>query len=77
MMQTFLQPRTLALCKSSFKKYSCVALNPWLNTRALEVNLKNIYSGVYISGVPIIDYNRKSVDYWHNPSARLKNFHSD
>jgi hypothetical protein len=29
------------------------------------------------SGVPIIDYNRKSVDCWHIPSARYKKFHSD
>jgi hypothetical protein len=29
------------------------------------------------SGVPIIDYNRKSVDCLHNPSARLQTFHSD
>jgi hypothetical protein len=32
---------------------------------------------VFGSGVPIIDYNRKSVDCWYNPSARLQNFQSD
>jgi hypothetical protein len=27
------------------------------------------YDMLSTRGVPIIDYNRKSVDYWHNPSA--------
>jgi hypothetical protein len=49
-------------------------LQPFTTKEDIQI-IKHTF--VFSSGVPIIDYNKKSVDYWHNPSAQLQNFHSD
>jgi hypothetical protein len=56
---------------------------PWhsffnLTVTHVQIKIEVTFMTLMLSGVPIIDYiNWKSVDYQHNPSARLQNFHSD